>query len=425
VAALAGGGGTINVHSVSCSAPGDCVIGGDASSQDDNYGETQDGWVATETSGRWTSLVPVTIGWSGWPGRYITVNSVSCASPGNCAAVGYDSEEIEPEGTVDTYGAYVIDEVNGTGGTATPISGFAASGGSVTALSCTAPGDCGAGGWAYAGKQGTERVPFISDQVNGAWSSAEVPGYSALSQATVNAGPEVSAITCTAPGDCAAGGGFRTSGGLGGAFTISESAGTWWPAQRVPSIPLRVVHSSSEPYGIAVTGISCPAAGDCSPVIDDGVAYASYVMDEADGIWGTARLILGTTQSFLVSAVSCPAAGACLASGNEVAPGNEAGSLEWVLAKSVAASSLTAVSLAKKTVSYGDEEAEKVTARSARPVPPRPARSPSPPAAKATASCSLSPKRLKPGSYHLVAKYRGDSNFNGSSSGAKSLTITS
>lgn len=229
--------------------------------------------------------------------------------------------------------------------------------------------------------------------------------------------------------NCAAGGGFRTSGGLGGAFTISESGGTWQPAQRVPGIPLRVVHSS-KPYGIAVTGISCPAAGDCSAVIDDGVAYASYVMDEADGIWGPARLIQGTTRSFLVSAVSCPVAGACLASGNEVASGNEAGSLEWVLAKSVAASSLTAVSLAKKTVPYGDEEAEKVTAtvRATGPASTGPAPTGPAPAGKVTVtaagqpvcamtlkagtgSCTVPPARFARGAAKLTARYAGGAGF--------------
>jgi hypothetical protein len=132
---------------VSCSAPGDCVVGGDASSQDDNYGSTQDGWVATETGGQWSALVPVIIGWTGWPGRYITVNSVSCASPGNCAAVGYDSQEIEPEGSVDTYGAYVIDETGGTWGTAALVAGFRGGGqpfygGASPVISCAKPGDC-------------------------------------------------------------------------------------------------------------------------------------------------------------------------------------------------------------------------------------------------------------------------------------------
>jgi hypothetical protein len=43
---------------------------------------------------------------------------------------------------------------------------------------------------------------------------------------------------------------------------------------------------------------------------------------------------------------------------------------------------------------------------------------------QATAACSLSPKQLRAGSYNLVAKYAGDAHFNGSSSSAKSLTIS-
>ncbi len=104
--------GGINIYAISCPAPGDCTAGGDFTGQGENDGTVGEGWVASESGGAWTAPKVIELGQGGFP-SYVAVTAVSCASPGYCAAVGYDSEEVEATGYVDTYGAFVINEVNG------------------------------------------------------------------------------------------------------------------------------------------------------------------------------------------------------------------------------------------------------------------------------------------------------------------------
>jgi hypothetical protein len=42
----------------------------------------------------------------------------------------------------------------------------------------------------------------------------------------------------------------------------------------------------------------------------------------------------------------------------------------------------------------------------------------------ATSSCRLSPRKLRPGSYHLTARYAGAGLFTASTSPRKTLTVT-
>ena len=89
--------GGINIYAMSCPAPGDCTAGGDFYGQGDNDGTVGEGWVASESDGAWTAPKVIELGQGGFP-SYVAVTAVSCASPGYCAAVGYDSEEVEANG---------------------------------------------------------------------------------------------------------------------------------------------------------------------------------------------------------------------------------------------------------------------------------------------------------------------------------------
>jgi hypothetical protein len=111
------------VDSVSCAAPGDCAAGGFAHGGGDSEGYEQLAWVASETGGVWQAPVSIDMPSSDVGVFYDGITSVSCASPGNCAAVGYDTESVEGTGYVDTYGALLINEVDGTWGAPEQIPG--------------------------------------------------------------------------------------------------------------------------------------------------------------------------------------------------------------------------------------------------------------------------------------------------------------
>src|SRR5215472_7119862 len=75
-------GRNADVLSVSCAAPGSCAAGG----YYQNHG--RHGFVAVERNGRWRQAVGVPGLGALNTGGNAVVSSVSCASPGNCAAGG-------------------------------------------------------------------------------------------------------------------------------------------------------------------------------------------------------------------------------------------------------------------------------------------------------------------------------------------------
>src|SRR5581483_907338 len=84
----------VSLNSVSCASAGNCTAVGRY-----NDGYYYEGLLLTETSGAWGMGVEATLpsqSRSGSPGGHLVsdgLNSVSCASAGNCSAVGnyYDS----------------------------------------------------------------------------------------------------------------------------------------------------------------------------------------------------------------------------------------------------------------------------------------------------------------------------------------------
>src|ERR1041385_4835388 len=78
--------------------------------------------------------------------------------------------------------------------------------------------------------------------------------------ATLNGGSpgSVSAISCSAPGDCAAGGGYRL-GRYHEASVVSETNGSWDKAIEVPG--MATLNRGGNAH---VDSISCAAAGECA-----------------------------------------------------------------------------------------------------------------------------------------------------------------
>ena len=243
-------------------------------------------------------------------GGHAVTLSVSCAAAGDCSAVGYST----PSASSVVAKAFVVTESGGRWGKAEEVLGSAAfnsSGATVDSVSCAAAGDCSAGG--SAGQQA-----FVVNQTGGRWGKAEqVPGLAALNRAGL---AQIVSVSCTAPGQCSAGGYYasRVSHGLlvTQPFVVSESGGTWGTAQAVRGA------AAVNPGGAMVNSVSCAAAGDCSA----GGTYASragqqaFVVNQTGGRWGTAEQVPGTAAlnkggGAAVGSVSCAAAGRCSAGG--------------------------------------------------------------------------------------------------------------
>jgi len=144
------------------------------------------------------------------------VISVSCASAGNCGAAGNYADGSGHQQV------FVVDEKNGTWGTAREAPGTATlnKGGfaSFDSVSCATAGNCGASGF-YT--DGTGQQAFVVSETNGTWGTAkEVPGT-----ATLNKGGRAAAdsVSCAAPGNCSAGGAYLDGSRHGQAFVVSET----------------------------------------------------------------------------------------------------------------------------------------------------------------------------------------------------------
>jgi hypothetical protein len=520
------------VNAVSCSAPGECTAGGFFAGTSPDGNEL--GFVADERHGVWgaaTQLPPVDPA----TGESV-VESVSCASPGNCAAAGKSSPDGSNEHT------FVVSEAGGLWGMPQRLAGagdFTDLGGSdALTVSCVRhqPGDCAAGGF-FADLSGTEHA-VVADESGGTWGRAIPLQADVVTRSGVSASTQVTSVSCASPGNCAAAVAFRPSTGFAQALVADETAGTWGPAHPIPGM-ISLSHGNSEADAVscpaagscAVTGkytddqgrqqvfaadeqsgtwgqptpfplsaasvdlpaprLSCGAPGDCAvagTVADTGGGAHAMVAAEAGGAWILAARLSGVTAgsgvNSLPGAVSCATAGdctvvgsytgghlftaveqggawqparqlpgetalraagdrpfgltavSCATPGNCAAGGSYTGPAgfehAFVTDKSTVTS--TVLSLSGARARFGREQAVRITVQVASVTGGKPAGQVAVTAGKATVcvitlkagrgNCAIGPKKLRPGKYRLLASYRGSRVYGPSNGAKKTLVVT-
>jgi len=246
LAALNTGGGA-EVQFVSCVSAGNCTAGGSYSTSSGD----EEPFVVTETGGTWGNAEEVP-GIGTLNDQQGPMAGLSCASAGNCTAVGTYTD------SAGDSQAWLASEVNGTWraakevpGTATlNTDGFA----EADAVSCASAGNCTAGGW-YTG---TSIQAFVITETAGVWGTAKaVPGLAALN---TNGYAQLWTVSCAAAGDCSAGG-FYWNDSEGGqeAFVVTQTNGTWGDAKEVPGTETLNVNG-----GGVTADISCSTAAHCA-----------------------------------------------------------------------------------------------------------------------------------------------------------------
>lgn len=355
------GGGVL--EAVDCPAAGDCTAGGFYS---DGSTKKQQGFVIGESGGLWDSaqdvpLVPILN-----TGGSADVLTVACLAAGECGAGGFYRDAGGLEGFIgsevsDTWdgsielsgsgggaqvdaeacpafgrcviGGYIsdasgnrqpfVDDQSGSWPTATPLSGNLNHGslglGEVTSLSCTSLGTCAAGGFYTDAKGGHQG--FVVTQAHGVWGSMhELAG-------SLNKGDngQVSQVSCGVSPKlisivtCAAVGYYTAGNGHGDPFTATLANGTWGPAVTVP-----VSAALNKGNFAQLNTVSCPTANNCSA----GGAYAisgsgnePLMVTETNGKWGPAielpgAATLNTGKNMSVTQMSCVSPGKCSAAGD-------------------------------------------------------------------------------------------------------------
>jgi hypothetical protein len=206
------------VTAVSCASPGNCTAGGDYTA---SLPVTQV-FVMSEKNGVWGQPRELP-GIAALGSATANLAALSCTRTGSyCSAGGtYDDHLTRAQ-------AFVASEKNGVWSNARQVAAGLNTGGnaSVNAVSCASPGSCAAGGsyFTHSNRFGA----FVIVEKNGIWQTAREVAAGAFSQGR---NPAVNSVACPAAGDCIAGGVYNTSDFTTGAFVVIERNGTWQPTQ--------------------------------------------------------------------------------------------------------------------------------------------------------------------------------------------------
>ena len=241
---------TATFSGVSCPSAGNCTAVGpyvDSSLADQVM-------VATETSGTWAPATELTLPSNTSPDNSsATLSGVSCASAGNCTAVGSYR---------DTSGYTQALAITQTSGTWAPATELALPSNAVTgqdafadAVSCWSSGNCAAVG-SYIAEPGYAQALALTET-----SSTWTPATEMTLTPSATAAPYLDGIFCLSIGNCTAVGNYAADNNTQ-PIVATETSGAW--AQAVgPILPSNAKSS----YQLAsFYGISCPSLGNCAAV---------------------------------------------------------------------------------------------------------------------------------------------------------------
>jgi hypothetical protein len=293
--------GNATINALSCGAIGSCGAGG---SYLDSSSHTQ-AFVVTEKSGVWATAQQLPGLAALNKGGYASVSAMSCVSAGNCTAGGlYTDATGGQQGFVVSQVGYAWHAAANLPGLPTLNKGAYAQ---VSAVSCTSPGNCGAGGIYTDGHY--NNTAFVVSRKDETWeSSLRLGGVNGLSP-----GPSVGIdqISCSTAGNCGAGGFYTDADGRQQAFVVGEINGKWAAGEAVPGTVARNTGVSA-----LTASVSCRSKGNCTAgglyTLVSGRSVV-FVVSEVNGVWGTAKEIGGVGNYETLYSVSCAAPDNCIA----------------------------------------------------------------------------------------------------------------
>ncbi len=244
-------------------------------------------------------------------GDGVVLGSVSCPAAGSCVAVGHYISQ--------TPGIVPLAESLSGGtwtATAAPTAGLNPPAGNqgarLTKVACPAAGSCVALGSYDPGSNGVQ--PMTETLSGGSWTAVAAPAPAP------NLAAGLQDLSCPAVGSCVAVGYYQdTSTGYHGLIdTLSSGA---WTATTVPVSGLNPAAASD----VVLHAVSCPAAGSCVATgnyVDSAGARQGLLATLADGTWTAVTVPMAELSPapagnplLTLSSLSCPAAGSCTAVG--------------------------------------------------------------------------------------------------------------
>ena len=241
-----------NFTSVSCTSNGNCTAAGTFTPSVSRY--ATEVFTTTSTNGTWTQARPVVFAsgvQNSEPDAW--VNSVSCASDGDCTIGGYFA-------TVDyDYFAFTVTSSSGAWGTARPVSIEGARSSEIKDVFCSSAGNCTVVG--LISPPGGGAVPFALSSTDGVWGSVSTISFpNGIQSNTPFSMPY--GLACASAGNCAAVGFFRNTAGNDEGFSVTSSNGTWGTARPATAL----INGQSARGNGRLLGVSCAPNGLCTAV---------------------------------------------------------------------------------------------------------------------------------------------------------------
>ena len=292
----------VSLKSVSCASAGNCSAVG---SYRDSGGATQ-GLMLTEKAGVWGQGVELALPANASAGAGAVLSSVSCSSAGSCTAVG---------SYVDSAGnnqAVMVTETSGVwaqGVQATlPADAGSFPFAGLVSVSCRSAGSCSAVGAYDDSSQNTHGV--LLTQTAGQWSAgveAQLPANAATAAST-----SLTSVSCSSTSSCSAVGDYVDSAGNTQGLLLTKTAGVWATgvAATAPA------NAAANPF-VVLKSVSCPSTGSCSAVgtyVDGSDNGQGLLLSRTSGAWATGQEVQLADPAAIgvsLSAVSCPSAGNC------------------------------------------------------------------------------------------------------------------
>jgi hypothetical protein len=298
------------ISSISCSSPGNCTaVGGYV----DKVGRTE-GLLLTEKERHWARGVEAVLPANAVSHPYVNLNSVSCASAGNCTAVGdyTDASDIYGE---DLVWSLLLTEKGGHWARGVAAVPLAQSDGQVylNSVSCASAGNCAA-----VGNDSGEGL--VLTKTAGHWARRRRFGYGSSNLVSVScaSGGSCSAVGFDEYDPCTGRDGCPVADPL---LLTKKGRGREWRSVQPELPPL-------DGEATFLTSVSCPSAGNCSVVgvdypalygIDSEEVPTGLLLTEKAGKWRrgvTAKLPKNAGSALVeLAGISCGSAGNCGAMG--------------------------------------------------------------------------------------------------------------
>ncbi len=290
-----------------------------------NSGKYNKPFIATMGAGGWNKATNIPLPKNSTTPTNATLSRISCSTPGNCGAVGTYRDkdgDIEIGGYIQEGGTWITSHWIVVPPDA-PKTGKTVI---PYGISCPATGDC-VGVGKYNNAAGVVR-PFVFTSTNGTWNNGVAV---TLPSDAKSAAGDLHAVSCTDVNNCVAVGNYVTKSGATAVYSVTETAGTWnYNAQEITSNP---PGDAATPANPQLNGLSCVDAATCdavgfysnnhSPSLISplSAAYSTSTWQDQAGVQAPSGSSTTSSAKTQFKDVSCWTQWACAAVGSYVDTG--------------------------------------------------------------------------------------------------------